>query len=88
MRSVEVIVIGGGIGGLALALALQGADRSVVVCERAPELKEVGAGILLTPNRIIQLENPVLWRLRNLAVKLTPDLLGQLALAPVFNFRG
>ena len=46
----HVAVIGGGIGGLttALALAMQGA--SVCVYEQASALKEVGAGIQITPN--------------------------------------
>jgi 2-polyprenyl-6-methoxyphenol hydroxylase-like FAD-dependent oxidoreductase len=37
--------------------------------------------------RMIQLEQPALWRLRNLALRWTPDWLGELALSPVFNFR-
>lgn len=45
-----IIVIGAGIGGLALALALQRRKVPVVVYERAPELGEVGAGLMLTPN--------------------------------------
>src|SRR3546814_13715175 len=45
-----VIIVGGGIGGLAaaLALALQGI-RSVLL-EQAAEFREVGAGIQLGPN--------------------------------------
>jgi len=45
-----VLVIGAGIGGLALALALQKRNIPVAVYERAPELGEVGAGVMLTPN--------------------------------------
>lgn len=45
-----VIIIGAGIGGLALALALQKRRIPVAVYERAPELGEVGAGVMLTPN--------------------------------------
>ena len=45
-----VIVAGGGIGGLAAALALARRHRSVVVLEKAPRLGEIGAGIQLGPN--------------------------------------
>ena len=44
------IVIGGGIGGLAVALALARAGRAVQVLERAREFSEVGAGLQLGPN--------------------------------------
>jgi 2-polyprenyl-6-methoxyphenol hydroxylase-like FAD-dependent oxidoreductase len=46
----EFIVVGGGIGGLAAALALARYGRQVRVLERAPEFSEVGAGIQLAPN--------------------------------------
>jgi salicylate hydroxylase len=46
----DVIVVGGGIGGLAAALALAGAGRRVRVLEQAPEFGEVGAGLQLAPN--------------------------------------
>jgi 3-hydroxybenzoate 6-monooxygenase len=45
-----VIIAGGGIGGLALALALSRDGFRSVVCERAAELGELGAGIQLGPN--------------------------------------
>lgn len=47
-----VLIAGGGIGGLAAALALQQRGISAVVCERAPELREIGAGLLLSPNAV------------------------------------
>lgn len=44
------IVVGGGIGGLSAAIALRRAGIPAEVHERAPELREVGAGISLWPN--------------------------------------
>jgi 3-hydroxybenzoate 6-monooxygenase len=45
-----VLVVGGGIGGLAAALALSRKGIPVQVLEQAPEFKEIGAGIQLGPN--------------------------------------
>lgn len=45
-----VLVAGGGIGGLAAALALVRHGFSVTVLEQAPEIGEIGAGIQLGPN--------------------------------------
>jgi 2-polyprenyl-6-methoxyphenol hydroxylase-like FAD-dependent oxidoreductase len=42
---VKAIIIGGGIGGLTTAIALRKAGIEAEVYERAPELREVGAGI-------------------------------------------
>ena len=46
----KAIVVGGGIGGLTAALALGRAGVEVAVFERAPELREIGAGISLWAN--------------------------------------
>ena len=46
----RAIVIGGGIGGLSMALALQRRGMAVSVYERARELREIGAGIIMQPN--------------------------------------
>jgi 3-hydroxybenzoate 6-monooxygenase len=45
-----VVVLGGGIGGLAAALALARKGREVRVYEQGAEFKEIGAGIQLGPN--------------------------------------
>ncbi|MHA2787621.1 FAD-dependent monooxygenase [Corynebacterium sp. S7] len=61
----KIIISGGGIGGAAgaLALALRGAD--VTLYERAPEFKEVGAGLQLGPHGMKMLEK---WGLRETAI--------------------
>jgi 2-polyprenyl-6-methoxyphenol hydroxylase-like FAD-dependent oxidoreductase len=46
----KVVVAGGGIGGLTAAIALRRAGFEVSVFERASELGEVGAGLLLAAN--------------------------------------
>ncbi len=48
--SLPVLVAGGGIGGLAAALALVRQGFTVQVLEQAPEIGEIGAGIQLGPN--------------------------------------
>jgi len=45
-----VIIVGGGIGGLSAALALERKGIPSQVVEQAPEFKEIGAGIQLGPN--------------------------------------
>ncbi|MBI0379918.1 FAD-dependent oxidoreductase, partial [Streptomyces albiflaviniger] len=47
---VDVVIVGGGIGGLANAYALAQAGHSVRVLERASEFSEVGAGLQMAPN--------------------------------------
>jgi len=49
-KALPVIVAGGGIGGLAAALALVRQGFEVTVLEQAPEIGEIGAGIQLGPN--------------------------------------
>lgn len=49
------LVAGGGIGGLSAAIALRRAGVAAEVYERAPALREVGAGISLWPNATRQL---------------------------------
>ena len=49
-EQLPVIVAGGGIGGLAAALALVRQGFTVKVLEQSPEIGEIGAGIQLGPN--------------------------------------
>jgi salicylate hydroxylase len=55
-EATNILVAGGGIGGLAAGLALARAGASVRLIERAEHLSEVGAGIQIGPNvtRILQ----------------------------------
>ena len=46
----DLAIVGAGLGGLSLALALQQAGQACTLVERAPELTEVGAGIQLGPH--------------------------------------
>ncbi|QFQ94941.1 FAD-binding protein [Streptomyces phaeolivaceus] len=46
----DTLVVGGGIGGLAAALALARAGRRTLVVEQAPRFAEIGAGLQLGPN--------------------------------------
>ena len=48
--NLPVIIAGGGIGGLAAALALVRRDFEVIVLEQSAEIGEIGAGIQLGPN--------------------------------------
>lgn len=53
----RVIVVGGGIGGLAAALVLSRNGHEALVLERSPEFAELGAGIQLAPNAFRALEH-------------------------------
>ncbi len=50
LHRLNIGIIGGGIGGVAAAVALHRAGIDATVYERAPELREVGAGMMLWPN--------------------------------------
>ena len=45
-------IIGGGITGLTLAIALHYRGISVKLYEQAPSFKEIGAGVAFTPNAV------------------------------------
>src|SRR5215831_19264704 len=49
-NDLAIAIIGGGIGGLSAALSLVKAGFDARVYEQAPELREVGAGIVVSPN--------------------------------------
>lgn len=53
----HAVVAGGGIGGLAAGAALSRRGWRVTVCERAPVLAGIGAGIVLAPNALRALDS-------------------------------
>lgn len=48
----QVIIVGAGIAGLSLAIALARSKHRVVVLDANPELAELGAGVQLTPQAV------------------------------------
>ena len=64
MTRSKIIIVGGGLGGLAAALALAQKKFDVTVLEQADRFREVGAGIQLGPNvfkmfNVLDLVNPI-----------------------------
>ncbi|MBV8839349.1 MAG: FAD-dependent monooxygenase [Alphaproteobacteria bacterium] len=49
-KDLRIAIIGGGIGGLTAALALQHFGFRVALFEQARELREIGAGVVISPN--------------------------------------
>src|SRR3954453_11442778 len=49
---IDVVIVGGGIGGLFAANALSAQGMRVAIYEQAPEIGEIGAGVFLTPNSV------------------------------------
>jgi salicylate hydroxylase len=56
LSTLDITVIGGGIGGLTCALALRQRGASVTVLEQAQQITEVGAGIQVSPNGLRVIE--------------------------------
>jgi salicylate hydroxylase len=56
MTDCHVMIVGAGIGGLTAALSLQHHGVQVSVYERASELREFGAGVMVTPNAMHALD--------------------------------
>ncbi|HMN81273.1 MAG TPA: FAD-dependent monooxygenase, partial [Burkholderiaceae bacterium] len=52
MKSINVIVVGAGLGGLTAAAALHRFGIGVTVLEQASQLGEIGAGVQLAPNAL------------------------------------
>ncbi|GHJ25979.1 MULTISPECIES: FAD-dependent oxidoreductase [Streptomyces] len=49
-QSLDVVIVGGGLGGMTAALALRQRGHQVTVLEQAPRFGEIGAGIQTAPN--------------------------------------
>ena len=55
MKDVDVVIAGGGIGGLTLALTLHQIGVSCVVLETARAMRPLGVGINIQPNAVREL---------------------------------
>lgn len=67
LKGQKITIIGGGIGGLTVALALQLQGAEVAVLEQAEKISEVGAGLQITPNGVavlaaLGLKDDLAWR--------------------------
>lgn len=50
LRHQDIAIVGAGVAGLTAALALSAKHAQVTILERAPEIRELGAGLQLSPN--------------------------------------
>ncbi|KAF9887530.1 hypothetical protein FE257_010108 [Aspergillus nanangensis] len=50
--TLRVVIVGGGLGGLACAISCRRAGLNVIVLEKAPEIMQVGAGIQVPSNGV------------------------------------
>lgn len=55
-KSFEIAIVGGGIAGLSLAIALRNRNIPVQIYEQAPKFGEIGAGVSFTPNAIAAMD--------------------------------
>ncbi|MDB5764823.1 MAG: salicylate hydroxylase [Herminiimonas sp.] len=55
-NALSVIIVGGGIGGMAAALALSRSGIRITLLEQSAEIGEIGAGIQLAPNAFAALD--------------------------------
>src|SRR5688572_23812609 len=51
----KVLIVGGGIGGLATALSLDAVGIACEVFEKSPDIRELGVGINILPHAVKQL---------------------------------
>ncbi|EXJ77308.1 salicylate hydroxylase [Capronia epimyces CBS 606.96] len=51
-KNFEIAIVGGGIAGLTLAIALYHRQVPVTIYEQAPQFGEIGAGVSFTPNAV------------------------------------
>src|SRR5467141_2734145 len=58
---IPLLIVGGGIGGLATALAASRAGYPAHVIEKAEEFTEIGAGLQLAPNATRMLDRLGIW---------------------------
>ena len=56
MQYLDILIVGGGLGGLATAIALKQKGHNVTVLEGAAKLGEIGAGIQVPPNSVRHLK--------------------------------
>ncbi|HKK96877.1 MAG TPA: FAD-dependent monooxygenase, partial [Marivita sp.] len=56
LNDIDITVIGGGVGGLACAIALRHHGAAVTVLEQAEAITEVGAGVQVSPNGLRVIE--------------------------------
>lgn len=61
MKDTQILISGGGLGGLSAALALAERGFDVTVLEKAAEFTEIGYGIQLGPNATRILKRYGLW---------------------------